>query len=266
LSRGLQVLSSYSWARSFDTSSGNTTPVLPLSFGVYPNKDYGPSDFDLRHVFKGALSYNIPGRFENKTARSILNGFALDVLFVAQSPRPINATTGTSPLNPFASARPNLIPGVALYVDDPTAPGGRVFNNKAYTYLDNAMLDAAGCLWVARPPGDTTSPTGPAKGAFCTPKTGIGNFGRNGLRGFPLYQVDLAARREFKLNERWRLQVRAEAFNIFNHPNFARPSGTLSSANFGRSTSMVKDELGGLNTLYQLGGPRSMQFGIKVNF
>jgi hypothetical protein len=55
-------------------------------------------------------------------------------------------------------------------------------------------------------------------------------------------------------------------FNAFNHPNFANPIGDLNNALFGRSTQMLGRALGGLNALYQIGGPRSVQLGAKLHF
>jgi hypothetical protein len=88
-----------------------------------------------------------------------------------------------------------------------------------------------------------------------------------------VYQVDLALRRQFKLTERFGMQLRAEAFNIFNHPNFGDPQGnSLLSPFFGQSTSMLGRSLGsggtsgGFNPLYQIGGPRSIQLALKVQF
>jgi len=67
-----------------------------------------------------------------------------------------------------------------------------------------------------------------------------------------------------KLRERLALQARADLFNIFNHPNFGSPINYLSSPLFGQWTQMLGALLGsgcqngGLNPLYQIGGPRSM--------
>jgi hypothetical protein len=73
-------------------------------------------------------------------------------------------------------------------------------------------------------------------------------------------------RRQFNLTDRLNLQLRAEAFNIFNHPNFGTINSSLTSTTFGQATNMLGAQLGGLNPLYQIGGPRSMQFALIVRF
>ena len=60
------------------------------------------------------------------------------------------------------------------------------------------------------------------------------------------------------------MQFRAEAFNIYNHPNFGGIQTTLTSSNFGQATNMLNRQLGGINQLYQIGGPRSLQLALKV--
>jgi len=78
--------------------------------------------------------------------------------------------------------------------------------------------------------------------------------------------MDLAVRREFPIYEGLKLQFRAEAFNIFNHPDFGAIQTRLTAANFGQATNMLNRQLGGLNQLYQIGGPRSLQFAAKLVF
>jgi hypothetical protein len=68
------------------------------------------------------------------------------------------------------------------------------------------------------------------------------------------------------------LRFRAEFFNIFNHPNFGNPNNTLNSPLFGRATQTLASSLGsgsangGFNPLYQIGGPRSIQLALKLQF
>jgi len=134
------------------------------------------------------------------------------------------------------ATRPDLIAGVPLYVDDPTSAGGRRINQTAFS---SSLSDQQGTL------------------------------GRNALRGFPVSQTDIALQREFRLMEPLNLQFRLEAFNVFNHPNFAQPVPNIKNPQFGRSTKMLNQSLGfdaGLNPLYQIGGPRSIQLSMKLHF
>jgi hypothetical protein len=87
--------------------------------------------------------------------------------------------------------------------------------------------------------------------------------------------MDFALRRQFSLTERLNLQFKAEVFNIFNHPNFGDPVGNLgtntpTNALFGRSDRMLGTSLGsgaaGFNPLYQVGGPRSIQWSLRLQF
>jgi hypothetical protein len=83
-----------------------------------------------------------------------------------------------------------------------------------------------------------------------------------------MWQTDLAVRREFPIRERVKLQFRAEAFNLFNHPIFGTIDNSVSDgrALFGRATGTLNNSLGGLNSLYQQGGPRSLQVALKLVF
>jgi hypothetical protein len=140
----------------------------------------------------------------------------------------------------FANAfRPDRLGQAPVWIADNGAPGGRRLNPAAFRDAANARQ---------------------------------GTLGRNAIRGFGTHQVDLALRREFKLEPRVALQLRIEAFNAFNHPNFADPVRFLSSPLFGTSTSMLNLMLGtgspgsGLAPVYQSGGPRSVQVSLRLRF
>lgn len=234
--RGLQTLASYTWAKSLDTVSDESITNYQAPLGsLDPRLDRGPSSFDVRHNFSAAISYDIPSPFAAGVGKAILGGFGVDSIIAARSATPVNVLTGTDPFGfGFATVtRPDLAPGQPLYLDDPLVAGGRRFNRAAF----------------ALPPAGRQ-----------------GTLGRNVLRGFPLAQWDVSLRRQFNLTERLNLQVRADAFNVLNHPNFAEPTGLLNNPNFGVSTQMLGRSLGGLNALYQVGGPRSMQMSLKLQF
>ncbi len=254
LSKGLQALASYTWAKSIDIASNDSFNVNTPSDRLDPLSDRGPSDFDVRHAFNGAVTYDIAFFGKNDKATAVFRNWSVDALFTARSATPINVTyTIVTPgIGGVALVRPDLVQGIPLYLDDPLAPGGRRFNNTRVTI-----------------PGNPNPQIGPF---FRPVQPRQGSLGRNALRGFPVTQLDFAVRRQFHLGERVNLQFKTEFFNIFNHPNFGDPDGSLTSPTFGQSTTMLGRSLGsggtngGFNPLYQIGGPRSIQFSLKLGF
>ena len=98
-----------------------------------------------------------------------------------------------------------------------------------------------------------------------------GTLERNALRGFALSQWDVSIARAFFLTKSTNLQFRVDAFNVLNHPNFADPSGNLSSGElFEVSTAMANIPFNGITNglipLYRIGGPRLLQVSLKLNF
>jgi len=241
LSKGFQALAAYTWSKSLDTASDESissfsTPILRGD----PNDDRGPSSFDIRHAFTGSMSYEIPAPSSNHVARMLLGGFALDSVIRLSSAAPVNIVTGRDPLNIGLTniARPDRVLGEPLYLEGDSIPGGKRFNPAAF--------DGATPLAQGRQ----------------------GTLGRNVMRGFGVKQLDLSLRRRFQILESVALSFRADAFNLFNTPNFANPNGVLTNSNFGRSTAILSSQLGGfgLNPLFQAGGPRSIQLGLKLEF
>jgi hypothetical protein len=241
LSKGLQAHASYTWSHSIDDDSDDSATGLLFIGSFNTRTERGPSTFDVRHSLSGAFSYDLPGpRRAGGAASALLRGWSLDAILRARTATPVNViqTTGVITGDLVEALRPDLVGGVPLYLEDPRAPGGRRFNPAAFRTVAGRQ----------------------------------GSLGRNSLRGFPLSQLDLAVRRQFALSERTRLQLRAEFFNVFNHPNFGDPVGDLGSRLFGLSTQTLARSLGtggvngGLSPLYQVGGPRSVQLALRLSF
>jgi hypothetical protein len=263
LSHGLQALASYTWSHSIDTASagsefGNSANALVPS--VDPNENRGPSDFDTRDAISAGVTYDVPAPKINTLANALFHGWSLQNVLQAHSASPVDVSDlNFTQLNGAqADVRPDLVPGQSLYLygaeclDAPpmgfgqACPGGKGFNPNAFT----------------DPPSDSNG--NPLR---------QGSLGRNALRGFPTAQWDLAVHRDFPLHESTKLQFRAEMFNVLNHPNFGPPSGSFGAGGFGLSSQMLGQSLnngnlggGGFSPLYQVGGPRSMQFALKLMF
>jgi len=254
LTKGLQALTSYTWSHSIDIASNDSSNINTPAARIDPRTDRGASDFDIRHAFNAAVTYDIAAPFRGEAANAIFRNWSVDGIFTARSATPVNVTYSVAvpALGGIVSLRPDLVEGIPVYIDDPTAPGGRRFNNTRVTI-----------------PGNPNPQIGPF---FRPVPARQGSFGRNVLRGFPVYQLDFALRRQFDFNERMNLLFKTEFFNVFNHPNFGDPDSLLASSTFGFSTSMFGRSLGsggtlgGFNPLYQIGGPRSIQFSLKLGF
>jgi hypothetical protein len=265
LSRGLQALVSYTWSHSFDSASaGSIGNASNSASATNPNANRGPSDFDIRNALSAALTYALPSPKLNPFVSVITRGWSLQSIIQARSAPPVdifNGNFGTLANGFLANPRPDVIPGIPLYLYGPQYPGGKAFNNVVVT---------GGCP-------DGSDQIGP----FCSPPTDPntgnplrqGNLGRNALRGFGAVQWDFAVHRDFRIHELLTLQFRTETFNVLNHPNFAPPIGDLSDPSFGLSTQMLGQYLGGgslgaggLSPLYEIGGPRSIQFALKLSF
>jgi hypothetical protein len=97
---------------------------------------------------------------------------------------------------------------------------------------------------------------------------------RNFLQGFGVTQWDFAVHRDIHIHDTLKLQFRAELFNVVNHPNFGPPNNLFGTGGFGVSTQMLGRSLagsgsagnGGFSSLYQVGGPRSVQLALKLLF
>ena len=182
-----------------------------------------------------------------RVGNAILRGWAIDGLVRVSSPPPINITTYVvSPVFGGYLTQAEIVPHQPFWIPDSTQPAGRALNPAAFT----------------------SPPVGQ-----------MGDFPRNGLRSpYFIDQTDLALRRRFDLTDRLNLSVRAEYFNVFNHPMFGAPGsgepGSSSDPSFGKigpgSTTNLElgggAALGGQSPLYALGGPRSAQFTVKLLF
>jgi hypothetical protein len=200
--------------------------------GAGSSVDRASSDFDLRHSFTGSLTYTAPKRF---------GGWLLSGIWRARTGFPITVQAaeeyvGISFINAF---RPNWVYGQPLWIADGGAPGGKLLNPSAF---------------AVQPAGVQ------------------GDLGRNVIGGFGMSQVDLALSRDFRLNDRAHVQLRLEAFNAANHPNFADSVKYLNSPLLGESTSMLNMMLGtgspgsGLSPVLGSGGPRAIQLGVRFHF
>jgi hypothetical protein len=246
-SRGLDLVASYVLSHSLDNVSTDSAFNIPARF-LGRHADYGPSDFDIRHTASIGIDYDFPILGRSTIEKFLASGWAVDSILTFRSSPPVNVVLSRA-FAPGIPFRPDRAPGIPLYVDDSNAPGKVRIN----------------------------------PGAFLVPVTQRqGDLGRNSLRGFLFLQADLALRRKFRLTDRMGVQVRIEAFNLFNHANFtpeANQLGVVDSAGrfspqnrFGISANMLGNGFqtegpgSGFSPLYQIGQARSLQAALRLEF
>ncbi len=234
---GLFLDGNYSWSHAIDDNSVGAGDASSAENVRCFRCDKASSDFDVRHTGNISMTYQLPfgqgRRFltGSQFTNLILGGWEFTDLFTARSGLPLNVTINRSgsalPDGNNANQRPNLVAGANLY---PT-------NQNPGNWLNLA--------------------------AFTTPSVGTwGNAGRNIARGPDLWQNDIALNKSFALTERFLLNFRAEAFNVFNRAQYGNPGTNISSpSSFGVITSLVNNQ-----GLTGVGTPRQLQFALRLSF
>jgi hypothetical protein len=264
LSGGLQVLTSYTWSHSIDDASSS---YVGSSNTGTSSQNRGNSDFDIRNAFTAGLTYEIPGPRHGALANAIMRGWSTQSFILVRSAPPVDI----SDENFFeldggvlGNVRPDVVPGEPFYL----------YGSQCASVFQRLGELAAGQVCPGgkglNPAAFTDPPVDPITGN----PTRQGTLGRNVLRGFGATQWDFAVHRNFTIREPLTLQFRAEMFNVLNHPNFGPPYNLFGGAGFGLSTQTLAQSLsgpgsagaGGFNPLYQIGGPRSIQFALKLQF
>jgi hypothetical protein len=234
LSHNLQFNASYTWSHSIDNNSRNNEGIS-LQDSNNLAAERASSDFDARHRFIVNGIYDLPFKGNRATA-----GWELATIFSVQSGNPFTVNdggAGASNLNGGAlfgqvtTVRPNVT-GPVTVTNNPTG-------------------------WLTMTPG-----------ALVNPITGFGNLGRNTFVGPGWQDIDFSMVKNTKVTERLNVQLRADAFDLFNHPNFGQPTanpGTSAGALFTGATTFATVS----NTRFPAGdsgSSRQLQLALKLIF
>jgi len=231
MSNGLQFSVSYEWTKSMDLNSLGSQGGLTLPDSLNPSENYGLSDFDVRQHFGGTAIYELPFKRNN-----MVRGFRLIGIMQYQTGNPVNITAGSSSFNgvtglprptqvgPIVRAKQQL-PGIAnvtLFRSAGLGYGGTICDITNYTSACSLEIQ-----------GTQTSPTATTAP---TVYTGLGTMQRNAFTGPGFADLDMSGEKETKIFEGLSFTLRADAFDILNHPNFGQPSGNVQSSTFGQIT------------------------------
>ncbi|HJT66048.1 MAG TPA: carboxypeptidase regulatory-like domain-containing protein [Pyrinomonadaceae bacterium] len=217
-SKRIAFQAAYTWGHAISdvalTSFTNTTSD-PFNF----RSDKGDADLDRRHTFVGNVVYVLPNAKRwGKAADLLLGDWQLNAIASYFGATPIDIITGANTIGTAAAVgqRPNYT-GAPLYLNT----------------------------------SDKTRHLNPA--AFARPAPGqLGTLGKGAVRGTPITTVDFSVAKNWRFQERYGFQFRAEFFNLLNHANFVGFDTDIRNLSFG--------------TLNVAQAPREIQLGVKFTF
>lgn len=253
--KGLYFVAGYTWAHSIDDATTNRQ--FNIQDSNNPGAERGNSDFDIRHRFTFATTYQLPSR---PGYAQMLQGWGLNSILVAQTGEPLffyddvddisftqeytdrwNLTGNPRDLH-WSKTTP-----INWYPDGTTNPAC-LATATTQGLLDN--LAYYGCYQQG-----SAIMTPPADGTF-------GNMGRNVARGPAYFDWDFSVIKTFRWHDRISLEARAEFFDILNHPNFGGIDTDLADETTVGLADCTTD-ICASNPVLGSGGARHIQFGLK---
>jgi len=290
---GLNMVAGYTYSHALDNVAANWD--FGYGSGLPQNAhnlaaEYANSDFDIRHRLTLSLTYAIPGR---KGYGQMLDGWEINSIISLQSPQywgPMDEGTDAAGVGPLPVSPPANTPIRWSFYRAGTASRGNPSDFKSgkgtgIPYFSVGQGNIPGSCTASALAADGGTPGAEtaalnlfgcyAQGNSVMMAPPLGQFGNMSRNMFPdsgFRNFDFSLGKNFHFGERYRLQFRAEFFNIFNHPNFANPYGGQNG--FGLNDPSVQPfgcgcatpDVAAANPAVGSGGPRSIQLGAKFVF
>ena len=215
---GLQYQGSYTWSRNLDTAATSfASGVVSLNAGGPQNPfnmraEKGLSPIDPRHQFSSNFTYDLPfAKNTHGLVKGIASGWQSNLIVTLRAGVPFNITSGYTGNDGLGRSRSGFTQGTNSADRPSLAPGAKIRTSGTTdgcqgvapgTKLGTPSLWFDPCVFILPPAGT------------------FGNLAKNAVIGPGLADFDFAMKKQFNITERTNLQFRAEAFNLFNHPNF----------------------------------------------
>jgi Carboxypeptidase regulatory-like domain/TonB dependent receptor len=266
LSNGLQFTTSYTWSHSLDEQSG-----LGLFFTgnnpINPRANYGSSDFDQTHVFLVNYSYTIPSLVNSRALGYVTNGWTIGGQTVAESGQPYSVYD-------YSGSVASLYYGTSNYIGNPIVPllPGVTAKQAAHPGANCAGITAELCKLNSADFGPQFVAPG-TNGVPACDSTGCDNYeslfgttGRNSFRGPFQVRFDTSLSKQFVFKEHYDLRFEADAFNIFNHPDFDAPNNDVNFFPNYEGPPQIPPQ-GSLGVIqHTIGSPRFLQLSLHLAF
>jgi len=262
-SKDLIFQGSYTYSKVIDDADGSQSNFSPLLDNGNPRAERGRASFDITHAFKANFDYGLPfgkGQWlasNNGIVDRVIGGWRVSSVLFWQSGAPFSIFSRRGTVN----------------------RAGRSGNETAFTTLSRSQLRDAihlsfpstsiGPLLIdpsfiggngrgAGPDGLTCSPV--VANGLCNPQPGqLGNLSRNEFNGPSFFDADMSILKAIPIRESMSLELRGDAFNVFNHPTFFVGDQNINSSSFGHVNST-------LGSISNGGGARVLQIGAAFKF
>jgi len=231
-SAGLSLLANYTWSKDLD----DFAPIGSYYGPTNPfnrHFDYGPSDDDIRDVFKLSGTYQIPHFGVNGFANKVVNGWQFSSIVTWQGGFPFTVYSGVD--NSLTGEFEDRADFTGTNIHQAVVGSGKSHGQMAQEWINTSLFQPN------------------AIGTF-------GNQGKNSLRGPRLFNNNMSLVKNTKVTERFGVEFRAEAFNVFNNVNFNLYSGNGSAA----VDRYQADPTFG--QIFSAASPRILQLALKVTF
>jgi len=233
-SHGLEFSMNYEWSKSMDLNSLGSQGGYVLPDSTNPLANYGLSDFDVRQHYAGTAIYLLPFK-----GNRFKEGYQLSSIMQYQTGNPVNIVSNSSfnGISSPAIVRPTQVGSyVRAKQQLPGSANVTLIENPGGLSYGGSICDATNytpaCIFeVQGTQANAAGATAP------TVYTGLGAIQRNAIEGPGYADLDMSGEKDTKITEHLTFNLRADAFDILNHPNFGQPSGNVQSSSFGQITS-----------------------------
>ncbi|MGD0579779.1 MAG: TonB-dependent receptor [Bryobacteraceae bacterium] len=231
---GLMLQGNYMWSHGIADASIGAGEGVSFQNMSCRACDRSSTNIDVRHYFTANAVYELPfgkGKpfLQQGADAALLGGWSIAGIASGRTGLPVNISMSRKASQMLdgntSSQRPDYVSGADIYASDQTI--NNWFNKLAFSV--------------------------PAKYTW-------GDVGRYIATGPGALEFDTTLQRNFRINEKFSLNLRATAYNLANHPIYSNPSGNWTSSSFGRITSIINEGATGS------GAPRRIEFVIRTDF
>lgn len=276
--QGLSFQANYTFGKQLtDVPEEDQDRFDPFLDNDQPNLEYSRGDLDRTHALNINAIYELPfGRGktffnEGGFANAILGGWQLSTVIQYTSGAPLSIRDLRGTLNRSSTAASNRSARQTAFSNLTKAQIkdliGIFRTPTGIFFINPSVIGANGSATNGSVTATPSNPAFPGQVFFANQPGQTGNLERGFINGPDYFNIDLGLSKRFRFNERMGIQLRAEAFNLFNRANFRASTGTTSGDSaLGENSNIFNVNSTTFGRITNTYAPRVMQFGLRFEF